>query len=507
MRPDKINHYIALFISILLFFAWFNSCKNPNIQGNKPNFIFLLVDDLGWADLGCFGSKFYETPNIDKLASDGMIFTSAYAACPVCSPTRASIMTGKYPARINVTDWIPGRQFYTGPQSCDKLIPRDFELQVNLDEITLAEALKDGGYRTFFAGKWHLGQDSIYWPEFQGFEINKGGWDRGWPQGGYFSPFENPRLTDGPEGEHLTDRLVTESIAFLESVKNEAFFIYLSFYSVHTPLQAKDELFEKYSHKADSLDLDNQIQLTKDKDWIKKAPPRGHFIERVLQAHPAYAAMIETLDNNIGRLMKKLKELDLEENTIILFMSDNGGLATAEGSPTSNLPLRSGKGWLYEGGIREPMIIKWPGEINAGSISSEPVMSTDFYPTILEMAGLDLLPEQHLDGVSLVPLIKDPLRYMKRPLFWHYPHYSNQGGKPGAAVRYGKYKLIQFFEDDRVELYDLENDIGEINDLSSEMPDKSQELLDILHSWQHQVDARGMDPNPDYDPDYQKPQL
>ncbi len=214
--------------------------------------------------------------------------------------------------------------------------------------------------------------------------------------------------------------------------------------------------------------------------------------------------MIETLDNNIGRLLNKLEELELNENTIIIFMSDNGGLVTAEGSPTSNLPLRAGKGWLYEGGIREPMIIKWPGEIKPGSINDVPVISNDFYPTILEMAGLDLLPEQHMDGVSLVPLIKDPDNFKKRPLFWHYPHYSNQGGKPGAAVRMGRYKLINFFEDNRVELYDLENDIGELHDLSSQLPDKSQELLELLHNWQEEVNAGGMDPNPDYDPDYQR---
>lgn len=504
MKLKKIYHCIVLVISLLLFTAWFNSCKNQDIQEKKPNFIFLLVDDLGWTDLGCYGSKFYETPNIDKLASDGMRFTSAYAACPVCSPTRASIMTGKYPARLNLTDWIPGRQFYTGPQPCDKLIPKDFELEMKLEETTIAEALKEIGYKTFFAGKWHLGEDSAYWPEYQGFDINKGGWSRGWPQGGYFSPYENPRLTDGPEGEHLTDRLVSESIAFLESVKNKAFFIYLSFYTVHTPLQGKEELIGKYTHKADSLGLDNQIQLITDKEWIKKAPPQGHFIERVLQGHPTYSSMIETLDNNIGRLMNKLEELELEKNTIIIFMSDNGGLVTAEGSPTSNLPLRAGKGWLYEGGIREPMIIKWPGKIKPGSINDVPVISNDFYPTILEMAGFDLLPEQHMDGVSLVPLLKDTDNLKKRPLFWHYPHYSNQGGKPGAAVRMGKYKLIDFFEDNRMELYDLENDIEELHDLSSQLPDKSRELLELLHTWQEQVDARGMNPNPDYDPDYQR---
>jgi len=245
-------------------------------------------------------------------------------------------------------------------------------------------------------------------------------------------------------------------------------------------------------------------QTVTNREWMKTAPPGGTFVERIVQAHPIYSGMIETLDVNIGRIMDKLKELDLEDNTIIFFMSDNGGLATAEGSPTSNLPLRAGKGWLYEGGIREPMIIKWPGKTEPGSTCDAPVISTDFYPTILEMAGLDLMPGQHMDGVSLVPLLESDGTIDERPIFWHYPHYSNQGGKPGAGVRLGKYKLIEFFEDNNVELYDLESDIGEQNNLSDEMPDKANELLDILHNWQKEVDARMMDPNPGYDPDYQR---
>lgn len=489
----------------LLLFTTLSNCKRSTEQTDRqPNFIFILVDDLGWTDLGCYGSSFYETPNIDRLAAEGTRFTNAYAACPVCSPTRASIMTGKYPARINLTDWIPGRQQNTGPQSCDKLIPKDFELEMKLEEITIAEALKEAGYRTFFAGKWHLGQDSIYWPESQGFEINKGGWSKGSPQGGYFSPYVNPRLESGPEGENLTDRLTSESIHFLESVNDDPFLLYLSFYAVHTPLQAKEELIRKYENKADSLGLNRIEQTISDRDWIRKAPPRGTFVERVVQGHPIYSGMIETLDINVGRIMDKLEELDLEDHTIIFFMSDNGGLTTAEGSPTSNLPLRAGKGWLYEGGIREPMLIKWPGKAEAGKICNVPVISTDFYPTILEMAELEFMPGQHMDGISLVPLLEGGGTIVERPIFWHYPHYSNQGGKPGTAVRKGKYKLIEFSEDGEVELYDLESDIGEQNDLSDEMPDKVNELLEIIHKWQEEVDAKMMDPNPGYDPDYER---
>jgi arylsulfatase A-like enzyme len=501
----RSDFLIPSFLILMLF--GFNSCtEKGRTDGNKqqPNFVFFLVDDLGWTDLGCYGSTFYETPNIDQLAAEGMRFTDAYAACPVCSPTRASIMTGKYPARINLTDWIPGRQFYTGPQACDKLIPQPFAQQMEMEEVTIAEALKRAGYQTFFAGKWHLGEDSLYWPENQGFDANFGGWGKGWPKGGYFSPYENPRLQDGPEGEHLTDRITSESIRFLEEVRDRPFFLYLSFYAVHTPLQAKERLREKYKGKADSLGLTDKQQLAMEKEWIKKAPPKGEFVERIIQAHPVYGGMVETLDRNIGRIMEKLESLGLEENTIVIFTSDNGGLSTAEGSPTSNLPLRAGKGWLYEGGIREPAIIKWPGKTLPGSVSNLPVTSTDYYPTILEMAGLSLMPEQHVDGKSLVPLIQNETKWPERPLFWHYPHYSNQGGKPGAAVRLGPYKLIEFFEEGNFELYDLAADIGESKDLSDSMPEKAAELKKLLKEWQKEVDAGMMDPNPGFEEDYER---
>jgi arylsulfatase A-like enzyme len=488
---------VILFSVLLVGF----SCSSIKEQEQKPNFIFILVDDLGWADLGCYGSTFHETPNIDLLAGEGVRFTNAYAACPVCSPTRASIMTGKYPARTGITDWITGRQSHAGPQPSDKLLPRDFEHEMKLEEVTIAEELKEAGYNTFFAGKWHMGEDSVYWPEHQGFEINKGGWRVGSPRGGYFSPYTNPRLESGPEGECLTDRLTDESIRFLESRGDDPFLLYLSFYTVHTPLQGKPELIEKYERKIDSLDLDRESMVTTDREWIRYAPPGGRFVERVQQGHPIYASMIETLDSNVGRIMRRVKELGLEENTIIFFMSDNGGLSTAEGSPTSNLPLRAGKGWLYEGGIREPMFIKWPVSGGSGITCDVPVTSTDFYPTILEMAGLPADPGQHLDGVSMVSLVKGE-NMVQRPLFWHYPHYPNQGGKPGAAVRVGEYKLIEFFEGPSLELYNLSKDPGETNDISSEYPEQVEELSGLLHRWQEEVAAEGMDPNPNYDPNY-----
>ena len=487
---------------LCLFMALSCSCSGPEKSEGRPNFIFILVDDLGWADMGCYGSTFHKTPNIDRLAAVSLRFTDAYAACPVCSPTRASIMTGKYPARTGITDWIPGRQAFAGPQPCDRLVSREFELEMKLEEVTIAEALREAGYRTFFAGKWHLGMDSAFWPEHQGFEINKGGWSTGWPDGGYFSPWNNPRLESGPEGECLTDRLTDESIRFLETRGGEPFLLYLSFYAVHTPLQAKPELKAKYERKIDSLGLDREAMETTDREWIRYAAPGGRFVERIQQGHAIYASMIETLDTNVGRLMKKVEELDLEENTIIFFMSDNGGLSTAEGSPTSNLPLKAGKGWLYEGGIREPMFIRWPGSGSEGKICSVPVTSTDFYPTILEMAGLPPKPAQHADGISLIPLLKEEGAPEERAIFWHYPHYSNQGGKPGAAIRKGSWKLIEFFEDSHIELYDLLQDPGEIHNLADEHPDLVTELQSELYLWQSELDAEWMDPNPDYDPEY-----
>ncbi|MDF1574055.1 MAG: sulfatase [Bacteroidales bacterium] len=493
---------LCSFHLIWLLFLTLFSCSGPTQSALKPNVVFILVDDLGWADLGCYGSTFHETPNIDRLAAESMRFTSAYAACPVCSPTRASIMTGKYPARIGVTDWITGRQSYSAGLPCDMLLSRAFEHEVKLEEITLAEAMKQAGYRTFFAGKWHLGEDSVYWPEHQGFEINKGGWSVGSPRGGYFSPYINPRLESGPEGECLTDRLTDESIRFMEDHASEPFFLYLSYYTVHNPQQGKPALIEKYKKKIISEGLNPDAMETTDREWIRYAPPDGRFVERVQQGHPAYAAMIETLDTNVGRLLKKLEELELDKNTIVFFMSDNGGLSTAEGSPTSNSPLRAGKGWMYEGGIREPMFIRWPGTGSQGTLSDVPVTSTDFYPTILEMAGLELMPAQHMDGLSLVPLFTWKGGLAERPLFWHYPHYSNQGGKPAAAVRLGDYKLIEFFDPGLVELYHLAGDPGEARNLAKEMPEKAGELLQLLHSWQKEVGAGGMDPNPDYDPAY-----
>lgn len=457
--------------------------------GRKPSFVFLLVDDLGWKDLGCYGSTFYETPHIDRLAAQGMRFTNAYAACPVCSPTRASILTGKYPARLRTTDYFGAPQPETARKHWTKdkpLLPARYEDRVPLEEVTVAEALKEGGYATFFAGKWHLGPEG-FWPEDQGFDINKGGCERGGPYGGkkYFSPYGNPRLPDGPSGEHLPDRLATETCRFIEDNKDRPFLAYLAFYSVHTPLMAREDLKAKYEEKAKKLEHKGPAWGTE-----------GDRQVRLIQDHAIYAGMVEAMDQAVGKVLDTLDRLDLARDTVVFFMSDNGGLSTSEGHPTSNLPLRAGKGWLYEGGIREPMIVRWPDGVQAGSVCDEPVISTDFYPTMLDMAGLPLKPEQHRDGRSMTPILKQEGRPEGRAFFWHYPHYGNQGGSPGGAVRVGDYKLIEFFEDNRVELYNLKADLGEQNDLAAAMPEKVVELKRMLHEWRAEVGARMPTPNP-----------
>ncbi len=472
----------------LAVWPWLPACSGP---GRKPNFVFILVDDLGWKDLGCFGSSFYETPQIDRLASEAMRFTEAYAAAPVCSPTRASIMTGKYPGRMQTTDYFGAPQPDNVPDNWrrnKRLLPAPYRNRLPLEEITLAEALREAEYATFFAGKWHLGGEGFY-PEDQGFDINKGGWSSGGPYGGnkYFSPYENPRLENGPPGEHLPARLAAETCRFMESQKDRPFFAFLSFYSVHTPLMARPDLEEKYLAKAESLPEVTPV-------WGQEGERRV----RLVQNHAVYAGMVDAVDQAVGMVHSKIAELGLESGTVMIFMSDNGGLSTSEGHPTSNLPLRAGKGWLYEGGIREPMFIKAPGLTRPGSLSSESVMSTDFYPTILELAGLPLRPEQHVDGISLVPLLEGKSTLGRTALFWHYPHYGNQGGSPSGAVRAGDFKLIEFYEDGRKELYNIREDVEERRDLAPAESRKREELGEMLHFWRRDIGALMPSRNPDW---------
>ncbi len=460
----------------------------------KPiNFVFLLVDDLGWADVGCNGSKFYETPNIDKLAASGMRFTNGYTASPVCSPTRASIMSGKHPVRVNITDWIPGQR---GRPNNKLLMPED-RSNLALSEVTIAEALKMAGYQTFFAGKWHLGSKG-HWPTDQGFDTNIGGWEAGSPKrGGYYSPWTNPNLKSKKKGEYLTERLTKESLNFLEKRdKKKPFLLYLAYYNVHTPIQPYKKRVGHFQEKAN--------KLFKNKTPFKK---EHEGFSRLRQDHPPYASMVKAVDDSVGQILAKLKALDLDENTVVIFFSDNGGLCTTgrRGGPTCNLPLRSGKGWLYEGGIRVPMIIRAPGTTMPGSTCHYPAVSMDFYPTMLELAGLKARPKQHVDGVSLVPLLKGQKKLKRQTLYWHYPHYHGSTWKPGSSIRDGDWVLIRFDHYKTAELYNLKNDIGQKNDLAKKMPEKTAELLKKLATWQKDIGAKLPRPNPNYDPTRKNP--
>lgn len=469
----------------LLISAWF--CSDP-VFATSPNIVFILVDDLGQRDLGCYGSTFYETPNIDRLAKEGAKFSDAYAACPVCSPTRASILTGQWPQRVGITDYIGPSN---SPEQWDRntrLLPAPYEKRLALEMPNLAKAMKRRGYTTFFAGKWHLGSED-YYPEHQGFDQNLGGFESGGPYRGkkYFSPYNNPRLTDGPEGEHLPDRLATETAQFIETHSDRPFLAYLSFYSVHTPLMSRPDLEEKYRAKRERLGLKEQWGREHERDV------------RLIQEHAVYAGMIEAMDQAVGKVLAKLEELKLADKTLVILTSDNGGLSTSEGWPTSNLPLRGGKGWMYEGGIRVPLLIRWPGVVKPGVTISTPVSSPDYFATLLEAAELKVEPEQVMDGVSLMPVLRGD-ELPERALFWHYPHYGNQGGAPSAAIRRGRYKLIEWIEDGRVELYDLEKDIGEQQDLSKDQTTRVVNLQNELKEWQKAVGARFPVPNPTYDP-------
>lgn len=459
----------------------------------KPNFVFILLDDLGWRDLACYGSSFYETPHLDRLAREGVSFTNAYAACPVCSPTRASLLTGRYPARVGVTDWI-------GAHARGRLLDAPYVDHLPLEEFSLAKALKRGGYQTWHVGKWHLGTRA-YYPEAHGFDVNIGGCDWGAPKKGYFSPWGIETLADGPTaGEYLTDRLTDEAIALIRRCGDRPFSLNLCHYAVHTPIQAKAEDVRRFQAKARDLGLDQRNPFQEGEFFPCEHKKDRRVVRRLFQSDPVYAAMVYNMDENIGRLLAALEEAGLASNTVVIFTSDNGGLATSEGSPTCNAPLAEGKGWMYEGGTREPFIVRWPGVTRPGAQVDTPITSPDLYPTLLEMAGLGPLLHQHCDGISLVPLLRGAASLPREGIFWHYPHYGNQGGTPGSSVRWGDRKLIEFFEDGRLELYDLREDISERRNLALEQPHLAAELHARLVAWREEVNAKIPEPNPDYRP-------
>ncbi len=464
-----------LLLSILFF-----SCSTEKKQ---PNIVFILVDDLGWADVKCnFPESFYDTPNIDQLAERGVRFTNAYAANPVCSPTRAALMTGKHPNRVNITDWIPGNNPKNRP-----LLGSEDGNELALEEITLAEKLKENGYKTCFIGKWHLG-DEGYFPENQGFDINIGGHHRGSPPGGYYSPYKNPKLTDGPEGEYLTDRLTTEGIKFITENKEKPFFLYLAFYTVHTPIQASKKYIEKYKAKREGLNLTEVPHKKEGDGWTK-----------LLQENAAFASMVASMDENVGRVLATLKEQGLYKNTWVIFTSDNGGLSTLyrKNAPTSNGPLRAGKGWCYEGGIRVPLIIEGPDIINPGRTTNQPAISMDYFTTILSIAEIE---HNNNDGVNLLPILTENGQINRDELFWHYPHYHGSAWTPGSALRKDDWKLVVFYEDNRTELYNLATDPGETTNVAAKNPEKVTELKKILDKKLAESGAKFPEINPDYIP-------
>jgi arylsulfatase A len=435
-----------------------------------PNIVLFLIDDLGWADLGCYGSTYFDTPHIDRLCAAGMKFTDGYAAAAICSPTRAAVMTGRYPARLGITDWI--RSKFQKGRTPDQPLPehedvgRDLLCPPNvnglpLDELTIAEALKAAGYTTCHVGKWHLGTEG-WWPENQGFDVNIGGCDFGQPPT-YFDPYTNqsqggiPGIPGRNPGEFLTDREAQEAVGFIRAQRDRPFFLHLAHYAVHTPIMGKKEVIEKY----------------------RQRPP-------TLQKNAAYAALVESVDDAVGTVVGALDELGLSDNTIIIFTSDNGGLA----GPTSNSPLRSGKGYPYEGGIRVPVIVKWPGVVKAGSTSAVPVTSVDWLPTICEMAGARAPADRPIDGRSLMPLLRQSGPIGRDAIFWHFPHYRGNDVVPYSIIRSGDWKLIRRYEGRTFELFNLKDDLGEKADLAASRPDIVERLDANLTAWLRSTAAR-----------------
>lgn len=467
---------MRLFIFILLVICFGLPGRGQSMD--HTNVILILIDDLGWNDLGCYGSKYYKTPNIDKLATQGIRFTNGYSACHVCSPTRAAILTGKYPARLMLTQWLPAGRW---DRNKHRLREARYLSNLPLEEVTIAESLRAAGYKTGFIGKWHLGTETYYYPEHQGFDVNIAGRDYGAP-GSYFYPFEGKwdipstgqtlkksSPVAGKEGDYLVDILAQQASQFIAENKKSPFFLMLSHYAVHTPLQAKDEKVQKY------MDVPDDQR----------------------QGNPKYAAMVESVDESVGLILTTLQEQSLDENTLIIFTSDNGGYAKA----TNQSPLRANKGSHYEGGIRVPFIIKWPGTMPSGKICDEPVISVDIYPTILTAVGLPQYPAQHQDGKDLTPLLTGKGIFHRRALYWHYPHYNRHPSSfPSGVIRSGHWKLIEHFESQKIELFNLESDLSESSNVASQHPHIAQQLLSSLKSWQRKVGADLMKTNPEFKP-------
>jgi arylsulfatase A len=530
-----------LSFAIVCFLVFSHSATAPAAV-RKPNIVFFLVDDLGWSDVGYQGSSLYHTPNIDSFAKRGVRFSRAYAACPVCSPTRASILTGEYPARLHLTDWLPGRKEFP----FQKLKNVESVQHLPYNQATLPAVLKQNGYQTAIFGKWHLGEEPDSTAR-QGFDLHIPEWNRGWPNETYFSPYGMKGLEGGPKGEYLTDRLTTEALKWIEKNREQPFFLYLAHFAVHDPIQGRGDLVAKYEKELGGAKrptgspfilepnpddgsptprpaLDD---LLKDKRYqgFSLLPNRMTKIKQ-RQDNPQFAAMVESMDESLGRVLAKLKELKLDDNTIVIFFSDNGGMSAANfGNPrksvprnkldkaysTSNLPLRGGKGWLYEGGIREPLVIYSPQASANGTSSDVPAISTDFYATILDLLGITRAGngENGLDGASLVPVLKKEkaAALNQRALYWHWPHYSNHGAQSmGGAIIAGDYKLIEYYENNTAQLFNLKDDPSEQHDLAASQPQKVEELRTRFHTWRKDVNAEMPTPNPNFDPNQKWPE-
>ena len=456
-------------LATLTFLCFLALGLNAQSSPRPPNVIVILVDDWGTTDLSCYGSKLYETPNIDRLAKDGARFTTGYSACTVCSPTRAALMTGKYPARLHLTDWIAGH----GRPFAKLKIP-DWTKYMKHDEVTLAEQFKSAGYATASIGKWHLTPalekgDEAYYPEMHGFDVNVGGYHRGQPPS-YFSPYKIPTLKEGPDGEFLTDREAAEAVRFIEANRTRPFFIYLPHYAVHTPIQSKKDVAARYAAK------------------LEKNPD-------LAQRNASYAALVESVDDSVGVIRAALERNGLSDNTVIVMTGDNGGLLAT----TDNAPLRAGKGSAYEGGVRVPFIVTWPGRIAPKVVTETAAITVDIYPTVLELAGVSR-KESLVDGVSLAPLLTTGKKPERDTIFWHYPHYHPGGATPYSAIRSGDWRLVHFYEDGRDELYHLGSDVGEKNELSSKEPEVAKSLRARLDGWLKSVDAQLPTTNPEHDP-------
>jgi arylsulfatase A-like enzyme len=458
-------------------FVWAGESGNTS---RRPNIVLLIVDDLGWADLGCYGSSFHETPHIDALAAKGARLTQAYAAGSVCSPTRASFFTGRHPVRLDITDWIPGQNADREPGAIFEHI--DDRDALALEEWTLAEALRDVGYQTYFVGKWHLGGEG-HLPTDQGFDTNIGGYDIGSPPGGYYAPFKNPYLPDQPQDSYLTERLTEEAIHCLqERDPQRPFFLSFCYYNVHTPIEPYKKHVDKFRDKRTALFNSDSTPTQTEHSGTT----------RLRQDNPAYASMVAAVDDSVGKIQDFLEAADLDDNTIVILTSDNGGLSTLKNmGPTSNTPLRAGKGWLYEGGIRIPFIVSAPQQ--SATVVSHPISSCDLFPSLLQYANVSMPPDVQLDGESWLPLLHNSSPSVlpkERALFWHYPHYHGSMWTPGAAVRVGHWKLIDFFHWDKIELYNLDTDPSELNNLANDEPEQRDRLHKLLKNWQNIVQAK-----------------